>query len=68
MGMAVYTFELDVPFPDKIENFDRKLRLLLGNVVSWSYSYATKTFTIELSEPLPTDKIASLMEAVKKCL
>jgi hypothetical protein len=65
--MVVYSFELDVPFPEKIEIFDKKLRLLLGNVVSWSYSYATNTFTIELSETLP-DKIASLKEAVKKCL
>jgi hypothetical protein len=66
--MAEYSFELDVPFPEKIESFDKKLRQLLGNVVSWSYSYATKTFTIEFSEPLPQDKIASLKEAVKKCL
>jgi len=66
--MAVYSFELDVPFPEKIEDLDRKLRKLLGNVVSWSYSYITKTFTIELSEALPEDKIAILKEAVKKCL
>jgi hypothetical protein len=66
--MTTYSFELDVAFPEKIEDFDKKLRLLLGNVVSWSYSYATKTFTIELSEALPTDKIATLKEAVKKCL
>jgi hypothetical protein len=59
---------LDVVFPEKIEDFDKKLRQLLRNVVSWSYSYATRTFTIEFSEALLEDEIASLEEVVKKCL
>ena len=61
-----YTFIIE-DFPQKIEGFDGKLRKALRNVKGWSYSYDTKTFTLELEEAFE-DKISKLKEAVKTCL
>ena len=64
--MVEYSFQVE-SFPEQIEQFDKKLKKMLPNVKSWSYSYATKTFTLELEEAV-VDKIEQLKEVVKKCL
>lgn len=60
-----YSFLIEENFPDKIEEFDKKLRLLIPEVKSWSYSYDTKVFTVEIDKLID---INELKEVVKKCL
>jgi len=64
--MAEYSFILE-NFTENIDEFDRKLRNMLRNVKSWSYSYDTQTFIIEIEET-DESKVGKLKEIVKRCL
>jgi len=64
--MAEYSFILE-NFTENIDEFDRKLRNMLRNVKSWSYSYDTQTFIIEIEEA-EERKVDELKKIVRQCL
>ena len=64
--MAEYSFILE-NFTENIDEFDRKLRNMLRNVKSWSYSYDTQTFIIEIEEA-GERKVDELKKIVRQCL
>jgi len=64
--MIVIRVNLKPLNPEEIRMFDNKLHERIPSLVSWSYSYLTNEFILELSDHIDEKEAKAIVESVIK--